>query len=79
MEVIYSTNYFNLAKIFVLRLFKMEANQIEYFSLEQRSVIKFLMSEKCKLYEIYRGMRDIFGEICFSQKMFANGIDIGSL
>ena len=41
MKLVYSKNYFNLAKIFVLRLFKMVANQTECSSLEQRSVIKF--------------------------------------
>ena len=36
-----NVNCFNLAKIFVLRLFKMVANQTDCSTLEQRSVIKF--------------------------------------
>ena len=40
-------NYFNLTKLFLLRLFKMVANQTEWSRLEKRSVIKFLVAEKC--------------------------------
>ena len=46
----------------------MTAYQSECSTLEQRSVIKLLMVEKCKPCEIYRRMCDAFGEICFSQK-----------
>ena len=35
---------------------------------KQESLIKFLMPEKCKLYKIYRGMSDVYGEACFSKK-----------
>ena len=41
-------------------------------TLEQRSVIKFLVAEKSKLCEIYKRMGDAYREACFSQKMFAN-------
>ena len=68
MELIYSKNYFNLAEIFILRIFKMAANQTESSRLEQRSVIKFLVAEKCKPCEIYRRMSDVYGEACFSEK-----------
>ena len=51
LELVYCKKYFNLANIFVLRLFKITAYQIECFRLEQRSVIKFLVAEKCKPYE----------------------------
>ena len=44
---VYTKNYLNLAKIFLLRLFKMAANQTALQ--EQRSVIKFLAAEKCKI------------------------------
>ena len=37
----------NLATIFVLRLFKVEANQTESLRLENTSVIKVLVAEKC--------------------------------
>ena len=43
-------------------------NQIEYFRLEQRRVTKFLLVEKCKPCETYRGMCDVYIEECFSQK-----------
>ena len=38
-------NCFILAKIFVLRLFKMESNQTDNSRLEQRYVIKFMVAE----------------------------------
>ena len=77
MELVYIKNYFNLAKVFVLRLFKMAANHC--CRLEQRSVIKFLVTEKCKQCEIYKRMCDVYGKACFSLKMFTNGLNIGLL
>ena len=57
--------YLNRTKIFVLRLFKIAAaNQTECSRLEQRSVIKFVVAEKCKPCEMYRRMCDIYGETC---------------
>ena len=35
--------------------------------LEQRSVIKFLVAQKCKQYETYRRMCNMYGKACFSQ------------
>ena len=61
LELLNSKNYFNLANIFVLRLFKMAAYQTKWFRLEQRSVIKFLVTEKCKPCESYRRMCDVRG------------------
>ena len=52
----------NLAKIFVLRLFKAVANPTEC------SVIKFLGAEKYKPFEIYRRMSYVHGEACFRLK-----------
>ena len=49
--------YFNLAKVFVFRLFKMVANQTSCSRLEQSSVIKFMLVEKNKIREIYRSVR----------------------
>ena len=46
----------------------------EYFTLEQRSVIKFLMAERCKVCEIYRRMCDVNWGACFSQKIITNGL-----
>ena len=46
----------------------MLANQTEYSRLEHRSVIRFLVAEKCKLCEIYRIMCDVYKETCFSYK-----------
>ena len=39
--------------------------------IEQRSVIKYLLAEKCKACEIYRRMCDVYGEACFSQRNFS--------
>ena len=46
----------------------MAANQSDCSSLEQRSVTKFLVAEKCKPYKIYRRMCDVYEEVCFSKK-----------
>ena len=43
-------------------------NQTECSKLEQRSVIKFLVAEKCKPCEIYRKMCNVHGEACFNEK-----------
>ena len=43
LKLVYSKSYFNLAKIFVIRLFKMEASQI-VLRIEQKSVIKVLVT-----------------------------------
>ena len=45
LELVYNKHYFNLAKKFVLRQFKMEPIQIECSRLEQRSVIKLILAE----------------------------------
>ena len=65
LEFIYSKNYVNLTKIFVLRLFKMAANQTVCFRLKQKSVIKSLMVEKYKPCELYRRMCDVYRKACF--------------
>ena len=45
MEFVHnSKKYFDLTKIFVLRLFKMPPNQTEFF----RIIIKFAVAKKCK-------------------------------
>ena len=43
-------------------------NRTECSWLEQKSVIKFLVAEKCKPCEIYRRMCDVYRKACFSQK-----------
>ena len=43
----------------------MLANQTKCFRLKQRSVIKFLVAEKCKPCEVYRIVCDVYGEVCF--------------
>ena len=68
MELVYGKNEFNLANIFVLRLFKMVANRAEYSKLEQKSVIKVLVAEKCKPWEIYKKLWDVYRETSFSKK-----------
>ena len=44
----------------------MAANQCSW--LEQRSVIKFLVTDKCKLYEINRKMYGVYADACFCKK-----------
>ena len=58
-KLVYSKNYFSLSEIIVLGLFQIMANQTESSRLERKSVIKFLIADKCKLCEIYR-MYDIY-------------------
>ena len=78
LKLVYCKNYFSLAKVFVLRLFKVVANQTECSRLEQRSVIKFLVAEKCNPCETYRKMYDVFRETYFiEKKMFTNWLKIG--
>ena len=77
MELVSSKSYFNLLKIFLLRLFKIAADQTVCSKLEGRSVIKYLLAEKCKPCEIYWRMCDVHGEACFSQRMFTNGLNMG--
>ena len=67
LELFYCKNYFNLTKIFVLIQFKMAASQTECSSLEQRSVIKFLLAKMCKPCEVYKRMCHVYGEACFNQ------------
>ena len=64
----YSKNYVNPTKIFVLRSFKMAANQTQRSRLEQDSVIKLFMAKKCKLCEIYTRLCDVYEETYFSRK-----------
>ena len=52
----------------------MAANETQCSRIEQRSLIKFLLAEKCKPREIYRRICDVYGEACFSQKMFTSGL-----
>ena len=54
----------------------MAANQTLYSRLEQRYVIEPLVAEKCKPCEIYLRMCDMYGEGCFWQKMFTNGLNM---
>ena len=56
----------------------MVSNQTAYSKLEQRSVSKFLIAEKCKQCEIYRKINDVYGEACLSQnKILTNGLNAG--
>ena len=52
-------------------------NKTECSRLEQRSVIKFSVAEKCKLCEIYWRMCDAYREAYFSQKRFRNCLNMG--
>ena len=48
---------------------------IECPRLEQRFVIEFLVIEKCKLCEIYWRKCDVYGDVCFRNKI-TNGLNI---
>ena len=58
-------NYFDIAEIFVLRLFNMAESQTEGSWLELRTVVKITVAENCKPCEIYRRMCNVLGEACF--------------
>ena len=67
-ELVYSKNYFNAAKIFLLRLFRMAANQTVLQAWIEKSIIKFLMAEKFKLHENYKRMYDVHRDAYFCQR-----------
>ena len=54
--------------MFVLKLLEMVASHAECSKLEQRSVIKILVAEKCKPYEICRRKYEEYREAYFSQE-----------
>ena len=62
---------FNLEEIF-LRLHKMASTQTEYARLEQGSIIKHLVAEKCKPCEICPIKCNMYGEACFRKKIKNN-------
>ena len=45
----------------------MMANQTQCSWFQQRSVIKYLLAEKCKLCEIYKRIYDVY-KACFDKK-----------
>ena len=61
-----------------MRLSKITANQTESSRLEQRSVIRCLVAEKYKQYEIYKRMYNVYREKIFvKERMYTNGINMG--
>ena len=50
-KLVYSKNHFNLEEKVILSLFQLTGIQADYSLLEQRSVIKILVAEKCKPYD----------------------------
>ena len=54
----------------------MVANQTKCSLFEQRSLIKFLVANKCKPCEIYRRICDGYGKACFRKKIFTNGLNM---
>ena len=57
-------SHFVFTKIFVLRLFKMLANQT-VSSLEEKYVMKVFIPEKWQPFEIYHRKYDVYGEAYF--------------
>ena len=75
LKLAYNKNYFNLTKIFVLKLFKMLVNQAKSSRLEQCSVMKSLVVEKCKPCEYY--WRMCMENHVFVRKVFINWLHVG--
>ena len=67
VNMVYSQNYFNLTEIILLMLFKMASKQ----TVLGRSVMKFIVPEKSKPYEIYTRICDVHGDFLV-KKMFTN-------
>ena len=65
LQLVYCKKYFNPAKIFVLRQFKMVTNRS---TSGLKSVIKSLVAEKCKPCEIYRRMCDVYRQAYFNSE-----------
>ena len=60
--------FFNLTNFYSLfRLLIVTKNTL-WFRLEQRSLIRSLVADVCKTYEIFRRICDVFGEANFRQK-----------
>ena len=68
LELVYTKYYFNLSETSALKLFQMTANDTVYTRLEQSSVSKYLLVEKCKQCENYRKICYVYREACFSPK-----------
>ena len=58
----------NVAKIFVLILFKIEANQSERYRTEKRSIINTLLTDKFKQWVSYKRIYDVYKEANFNPK-----------
>ena len=48
----------------------MVTTQTDCSSLEQRSVLNFLVAKKCKIYEIYGKMCDVYWEPCLVRNIY---------
>ena len=65
-KLVYNKQYFYLAITFILKRFRMAPNQTECSKLEQKSVIKSSVAEKCKPCKIQIRVFDVFRETCFN-------------
>ena len=63
-KLVYTKKYFSFTKIFQVPI------PTECLRLEQRSVIKFLVADKCQ-----PRMCDVRGEACFCQKMYTDWLN----
>ena len=75
MELLYDKNPFYLAKMFFEAI--QNGSKHEYSRLEQRSIIKFFLEEKCKPCEMYRRMCDVYGKACFNSRILTNELNMG--
>ena len=62
--------------VLVKNIFTNEVNMSLQLQIEQRSVIKYLLAEKCKTCEKYR-ICDVYGKACFSQTISTYGLNMG--
>ena len=62
--------------ILVTKMFINELNMGLSLQIEQRSVIKYLLAEKCKPCEIYRRMCDVYVEAGLRQIMITYGLNM---
>ena len=70
-------HFFNLAKIFVLRLFKMGQIKQTTLKVNRDMSPNFLWLRSANQCECYRRMWDVYGEAYLSKTMFINGLNIG--
>ena len=78
MSSLQKSNYYNLKKLFVLRLIKMRENQTKFSWLIQKSVIQFLLLENGDAYvneNLFPNGLSLFSTINLSQKKTVHRVE----